>query len=246
MEVEIKSQMDKKRDCNPKSFHRVTNGKRKRKLIKSLVTKDGVILDNIESILEEIKHHFGKLFAKPLDGSWRIEGLDSSPILAKSVEWLDRLFSEEEIHNVVWQLNKEKAPRPDGSTITLYQVCWETIKDDLLKVFLEFHNNGIINQSINSTFIALVPKNSQTSRISNYRLINLVTSLYKIIAKVLSGQLCKVLQDTIFLTQGVFVEGKQIMDVVLIANELLDEKRRSREEGVVFKIDFEKVYDHID
>ena len=36
------------------------------------------------------------------------------------------------------------------------------------------------------------------------------------------------------------------MDVVLIANELLDEKRRSREEGVVFKIDFEKVYDHID
>ena len=35
------------------------------------------------------------------------------------------------------------------------------------------------------------------------------------------------------------------MDVVLIANEV-DEKRRSKEKGVVFKIDFEKAYGHVD
>ena len=35
------------------------------------------------------------------------------------------------------------------------------------------------------------------------------------------------------------------MDAVLIANEIVDERRRSREEGVVFKIDFEKAYDHV-
>lgn len=28
------------------------------------------------------------------------------------------------------------------------------IKDDLLRVFLEFHNNEIINQSMNATFFA--------------------------------------------------------------------------------------------
>lgn len=113
-------------------------------------------------------------------------------------------------------------------------------------MFLEFHNNGIINQSTNATFIALVLKKSQTNMISDYRPISLVTSLYKIIAKVLLGRLRKVLQDTIFLTQGAFVEGRQILDAVLIANELVDEKRRSREEGVAFKIDFEKAYDHVD
>ncbi|RVW91343.1 hypothetical protein CK203_035391 [Vitis vinifera] len=57
-------------------------------------------------------------------------------------------------------------------------------------------------------------------------------------SKALSRRLRKVLQDTIISTQGAFVEGRQILDVVVIANELVDEKRRSREEGVAFKIDF--------
>ena len=113
-------------------------------------------------------------------------------------------------------------------------------------MFVEFHNNEIINQSTNIVFIALMPKKTRTRRISYHRPISLITSLYKIIAKVLSRQLRKVLQDTIFLTQGVFVERRQILDVVLIANELVDEKKRSREEGVVFKINFEKAYDHVD
>ena len=36
------------------------------------------------------------------------------------------------------------------------------------------------------------------------------------------------------------------MDAVLIANELVDEKKRSREDWVVFKIDFKKAYDDVD
>ena len=35
------------------------------------------------------------------------------------------------------------------------------------------------------------------------------------------------------------------MDVVLIVNEIVDEKKRSLEEIVIFKIDFEKAYDHV-
>ncbi|RVW46685.1 LINE-1 retrotransposable element ORF2 protein [Vitis vinifera] len=82
-------------------------------------------------------------------------------------------------------------------------------------------------------------------RISDFRPISLITSLYKIIAKVLAGRIRGVLHETIHSTQGAFVQGRQILDAVLIANEIVDEKRRSGEEGVVFKIDFEKAYDHV-
>ena len=33
---------------------------------------------------------------------------------------------------------------------------------------------------------------------------------------------------------------------VLVANKIVDKKRSFQEEGVVFKIDFEKAYNHVD
>ena len=95
-------------------------------------------------------------------------------------------FFEEEVHLAIFQLNKEKAPGSDGFTIVVYQKYWDVIKEDLIRVFLEFHTNGIINKSTNATFIALAPKKIQTFKITYFRLISLVTGLYKIIAKVLS------------------------------------------------------------
>ena len=203
------------------------------------------MLKNAESITEEILHYFEKLYTNPTGESWGVEGLDWSPISEESALRLDSLFTEEEISKAIFQLDRDKAPGPDGFTIAVFQECWDVIKEDLVRVFAEFHRSGIINQSTNASFIVLIPKKSLSKRISDFRPISLITSLYKIIAKVLSGRLRGVLHETIHYTQGAFVQGRQILDAVLIANEIVDERRRSGEEGVVFKIDFEKAYDHV-
>lgn len=83
--------------------------------------EDEVVLDNIENISEEIPLHFGKLFTKTLGSSWKIEGLDWSPILVENGNCLDSPFSKEEIHNVVMLLHKEKALGTNGFTIALYK-----------------------------------------------------------------------------------------------------------------------------
>ena len=93
-----------------------------------------------------------------------------------------------------------------------------------MRVFAEFHRSGIINQSTNTSFIVLLLNKSLTKKISDFRLISLITSLYKIIVKVLSGRLRGVLHETIHSTQGTFVQGRQILDAVHIANEIVDEK----------------------
>ena len=70
--------------------------------------------------------------------------------------------------------------------------------------------------------------------------------MYKIIAKVLSGCVQGVIHETIHVSQGAFVQGRQILDAVLTTNEMVDVKRCSKAKKVVFKIDFEKTYDHVD
>ena len=51
------------------------------------------------------------------------------------------------------------------------------------------------------------------------------------------------LADTIAKTQGAFVARRQILDVVLVANKIVEEYWKLGRTGVVFKIDFEKAYD---
>ncbi|KAJ9709585.1 hypothetical protein PVL29_001188 [Vitis rotundifolia] len=215
----------KEGDCNSKFFHKVANGRRNRKFIKVLENERGLVLDNSESIKEEILRYFEKLYASPFGESWRVEGIDWSPISGESASRLESPFTEEEIYKAIFHMDRDRAQQ--------------------LRVFDEFHRSGIINQSTNASFIVLLPKKSMAKKISDYRPISLITSLYKIIAKVLAGRLRGILHETIHSTQGAFVQGRQILDAVLIANEIVDEKKQSGEEGVVFKIDFEKTYNHV-
>ena len=46
-------------------------------------------------------------------------------------------------------------------------------------------------------------------------------------------------------TQNAFVEGRQILDAALIANEAIDSLLKRNESGVLCKLDIEKVYDHL-
>ena len=46
-------------------------------------------------------------------------------------------------------------------------------------------------------------------------------------------------------SQSTFVEGRQILDAILIANEVVDSTLRRKESGLVCKLDMEKAYDSI-
>ena len=46
-------------------------------------------------------------------------------------------------------------------------------------------------------------------------------------------------------TQNAFVEGRQILDAALTANEAIDSPLKGDEAGVLCKLDLEKAYDHI-
>ena len=70
--------------------------------------------------------------------------------------------------------------------------------------------------------------------------------LYKLLAKVLANRIKKVMGKVISEPQNAFLEGRQILDAVLIANEAVDSRLKSNQGDVMCKLDIEKAYDHVD
>lgn len=67
--------------------------------------------------------------------------------------------------------------------------------------------------------------------------ISLIGSLYKILSKLLAARLQKVIHCVISDTQSAFIKGRQILDGLLIANQMVDEAK-TKERGSIIQVQF--------
>lgn len=116
-----------------------------------------------------------------------------------------------------------------------------------MEVFKDFHEKSIIKKSVNNTFIAfnVIAKKSTCVNPKDYRPIGLTTSLYKIMAKTTANRLKSTLPFSISPNQLSFVKGRQITDVILMKNEVVDFWFISKSKRYVLKLDLEKAFDKV-
>ena len=62
----------------------------------------------------------------------------------------------------------------------------------------------------------------------------------------MANRLKGVLAKVISMSQNAFVERRQIMNAMLIANEAIDSILKSKRGAILYKLDIEKAYDHVD
>jgi hypothetical protein len=237
-------------DGNNKYFHASIKAKQKQCELKTIYREDGTMVTTHEDIEQEVLHLYGNLMGKAetnLIGIDIVAMRDGPQITNDQREFLVAPVREDEILRALKSIGDLKAPGLDGFGANFFKVTWSTIKKDVIAAILEFFYDEKIYSAINSTLVTLIPKHSAAKTIREYRPISCCTTIFKIISKILTVRLSKVIGSIVNHSQAAFVPGQHIHDHVLLAYELI--RGYSRKGGTpkcMMQLDLQKAYDTVD
>jgi hypothetical protein len=145
-----------------------------------------------------------------------------------------------ELEAILKLFKKEKSPGPDGWTVELYLHFFEIMGEYLLALVEETRLSGHISGSINSTFIALIPKTNKPQQFGDFRPISLCNLVYKVISKVIANIIKPILSKFLSEEQLGFLGGRQIQDAIGTTHECIHSIKKNNKKALLFKVGFTK------
>lgn len=156
-------------DRNTGYFHRMANARRRSNTLDKIII-NGVRFTEEQEVREGIANAYQQILSDSSGWKADIGGLSLKQISPAEAEVLEQPFSEVEISAALMGMNGDKAPGPDGFTIAFWQRCWEIVKEDVMDMFKEFHEQKSFIKSLNHTFLVLLPKKGGVEDLGDYTL----------------------------------------------------------------------------
>lgn len=205
---------------------------------------------NTHQEIEEVLHqHFSSILTdegKKNEDHIRNITNNILPILTREHnQMLLKRITIEEVEEAIQSMPNGKAPGPDGFTIDFYKACWSTIKDEVYDLVEESRVKKSIFSSLNATFLVLIPKSDSADTPDKFRSIALCKVIYKIISKVLANCIKPFLPLLISTNQTGYVEGRKIMDSIILSLEIIHSLKDQGKQGMLIQLDMSKAFNKI-
>lgn len=218
----------------------------KKKVISHLQNEKGETVYDTGSIKSIAKDYYSKLFdAKPSGPTARkLLSNIHKKLTPEQRQDLDLFITKEEVLDAVMKLNKNKSPGPDGIPIEFYQVFWPLFHDMYFDFLVEVKRTALpIAKNVSITTL-IYKERGDIFLLSNYRPIALMNVDVKILTKVLSMRLIKVLPTIIHESQTA-IFGRRIGDNIHLVRDLIDYANENNEGAALLFLDQEKAFDRV-
>ncbi|XP_026459807.1 uncharacterized protein LOC113360516 [Papaver somniferum] len=200
----------------------------------------------VKRIKEGAANTIKKFEFQPVDGEDKLLEVIPNVINEEDQQKLDVIPEEEEIKRIVFEMDPESAPGPDGFSGIFYRRCWEIIKEDLVEAIQFSWRRKFIPKGINSSFLVLLPKTQGVKTANQFRPIDLSNVIFKKFTKIITKRMSELMEKLISPQQVAYVQGRSIHEQVLLASELVNEMKFKRRGGnIAIKLDISQAYDTV-
>lgn len=238
-------------DQNNKNFHNAIKTRQAQNTLREIKCLDGRMATSHSDIKLEAERHFSS-FLNHVPESFQGASVAELKCLldfecnAEDCAGLEAEVTAEEIKQVLFSMPSNKSPGPDGYPSEFFKVTWPVLGQDFTVAVQSVFKFAFLPKGVNSTILALIPKKTDASEIKDYRPIACCNVLYKVVSKILANRLKGLLPRIITENQSAFIQGRLLMENVLLASELVkDYHKDAVSPRCMMKIDISKAFDSV-
>ncbi|CAM2104850.1 unnamed protein product [Caretta caretta] len=219
-----------------------------KKHVTCLLAEDGTPLTDPEEMCGRARDFYTSLFSPdPTDpGACGVLWEELPTVSVGDQDRLELPLTLAEFSEALHRMPTNKSPGMDGLTMEFYRAFWDILGPDLVTVWAESLQSGVLPLSCRRAVLALLPKKGDLCDLRNWRPVSLLSTDYKIVAKAISLRLGSMMADVIHPDQTYTVPGRSIFDNLFLVRDLLELGRRDGLSFALLSLDQEKAFDRVD
>ncbi|KAL3678645.1 hypothetical protein R1sor_021601 [Riccia sorocarpa] len=234
-------------DTNSSYFLRRFRARRSKTKIQSLITPEGC-LNTPAKITKEVHRHFSEVFSAPepyADDSVPRDFLSvfTGRVSREQLAYLDDLPTHVEFTDELLASAKGKSPGFDGFNIDAIRAIWSFVGPTYVSAMQECWRTRNFPKGFMEGIIILIPKETGIESLAGWRPITLLSSIYKLFAKLIASRLALILPTLVPVQQQGFIVGRNVHNNVLFFTLVHELLKRERRPASFIMLDLAKAFD---
>jgi hypothetical protein len=227
-----------------KYYFKLLKAKQKRESLLLLILDDGIEITDTTKILKETTQFYARLYSAGHPSSETEQArrtlfkLPCTKVTPGEKVMLEAVPTPLEVKETLLLIPLDKSPGIDGLTAEVHRACWTFMAEDFLAMTIKFWQTGELVTKVKEGLIKLIPKKADKRRLKDWRPLTMLTTAYKIIAKLLALRLRLVIPSLVSTQQTGFVPGRNILENISMAWLTADWLKHTQKQALFLSLDF--------